>query len=530
MAVRSHLALLTAALCGCEPQPARVASADTLAAVAMPDTVVRRVIRVLRQPSAIHRVTGVLEARRALEPLDSVLALRVYDQRGVEMSGVPVRWTLVNAGDGATVRMINSVTDSLGLSRVAFTPGRSASAQGVAAVVEKVGRIEFLVEVPVKAIRVLADSGELWAGEARTFTTELRDENGEVLSGGSVSWGTTDTSVMRVDQSDSLHAVVRGKLAGSADLVAWIGKLRGQSRLTVRPTTSGRFITIDGGPVPELRVAVTAGDVRETIDVSGGRFDARVSLPRDADVLLHAIPEDTGRYHPVHVRVMSARELQSLTIALIPARWRIDAGTYSGQEIAIDAARALRRSGGSAGFWRVAPVSGRAPRRILGWPESAFPLRIAFNRGRASDRIVADDSVAFWAIAEQMQRDLGARVFAPAEMPPDGRPTDLVPVEIASASSEGHTFVSWSEAGNAYDGVLTFRQAATLRNPHVVTHELLHLLGFGHTSAWPTVAGPTAGPVSRLTPQDVAHAQVAMRLLRLQAQTGARPGLPVLTP
>src|SRR5687768_18401410 len=54
-----------------------------------------------RQASAMQRVTGVLRPRHALERLDSVLAVRVYDARGAELAGVAVQWTLSNAGDGA---------------------------------------------------------------------------------------------------------------------------------------------------------------------------------------------------------------------------------------------------------------------------------------------------------------------------------------------------------------------------------------------------------------------------------------------
>jgi hypothetical protein len=87
--------------------------------------------------------------------------------------------------------------------------------------------------------------------------------------------------------------------------------------------------------------------------------------------------------------------------------------------------------------------------------------------------------------------------------------------------------VSFGQPGDARDGVLVFHEAATLRNPHVVAHELAHLLGFGHSSWWATISEPVGGREPRLTPQDVAYMQLAMRLRRLQQETGARPGLPV---
>lgn len=219
-----------------------------------------------------------------------------------------------------------------------------------------------------------------------------------------------------------------------------------------------------------------------------------------------------------------------LTIALVPTVWRIDAGTYTGREIPIDAASALRRASASAGFWRLTPFSGGPPQQLIGWPEEALPIRIAFNHGRTRERITSEDSVAFWKHAEEMHRDLGARFFVAAELSSDTVPSGVVTVAIGTDAAEGHTFVTWNDAGDVYDGVLMFHRAATLRNAHVVTHELLHLLGFGHARSFASVSQATSGTEPRLTPEDVAYTQVAMRLRRLQRRTGARPGLPTANP
>jgi len=235
----------------------------------------------------------------------------------------------------------------------------------------------------------------------------------------------------------------------------------------------------------------------------------------------------TAAYHHVLVGVTAQRELQRLVIALVPTAWRIDAGSYAGRVIPIDAERAMLRTGRNAPFWRLVPLSGSGPRKLLGWRQSDLPLRIAFDRGRSNEPITAEDSIQFFATAAQMERDLGAVLFVPAEMRGDTNRVNLVGVEISAQEFAGHTFVSWGQPGDASDGVLLFRRASTLRDPHVVTHELLHLLGFGHASTWPTVSQPIGGTFQRLTPEDVAYAQVAMRLRRLQEATGARPGLPV---
>jgi hypothetical protein len=512
-----------ALLAACERRPAE-ARTDAALPVA-PDTIVRRVGVLYRAPSAIQRVTGALIVLNALKPLDTVLAVRVLDQRGRELPGARVSWTLLGAGEGAVLRVLNARTDSAGASSVAFTPGRTASAQTVVAEVARVGRIAFDVAVQPASIRLQPDRARLWSGDDATVYAELRDVAGVVLSDGAVVWGSTDSTVLGVTPVAG-GAHVRGRLAGTADVVAWIepGRVRGNARLNVKPMVSGEFVTIDGSPVPGLTMTIAAGEIRDSIPVVEGRFSRRADLPTHVGTELRAIPSGTGS-HPVHIRIATPRALQGMTIALIPTTWRIDAGTYRGQAIPIDAARAVRRGAGGS-FWRLATVSRGASSALVGWPARAFPLRIAFHRAASVERISAEDSTEFWRIARQMEDDLGQKLFVPTELATDSVPTGIVPVELHSNAGEGHTLVTWTEEGDAYDGVLMFRRAATLRDAHVVTHELLHLVGFGHATSFRSVSQATGGTEPRVTPEDVAYAQVALRLRRLQ-QSGARPGLPV---
>ena len=497
-----------------------------------PDTVVRRVIRVIRHASAMQRVTGELNTKHALRPLDSALAIRVMDNRGAEMANVRVAWTLLSPGDGAQLRIINARTDSLGISRASFTPGSTAIPQTVVAEVQNVGKISFAVSVPVASIGLVADEKAFWSGDAAVVSAELRDAQGGVLTGGPVVWGTTDSTVLLVTSGGVARATVLGKLPGSADVVAWIepGNVRAHARLTVKPIVSGSFVTLEGAAVPPMRLEVRSGSLIDTLPVVDGRFSRRIDLP-STDVELRATPL-AATHHPAIVRILTTRALQDMRIALVPSSWRIDGGTYQGRTVPVDAAGALRRPAASGSFWRLAPLSGRGPARVIGWPEDAFPLRIAFHRARSREPIVATDSVAFWRIAEQMERDLGSRLFVPAELPGDSIPPGLVTVEISADAGAGHTFVTWNESGDAYQGVVMFRRETTLRDAHVVTHELLHLLGFGHATSFPSVVQASTDIVAspRLTPEDVAHAQVAMRLRRLQRATGALAGLPASSP
>lgn len=520
---RCQLVLIGGALLACGEQRPHVGGGDT--GQAATDTVVRRVARVVREPSAIQRVTGALAPLYAERPLDSLLTVRVMDARGREIADVPVTWTLLAPAEGVRLQVVNERTDTTGVSAARLIPGRTANRQIVFAEVANVGRITFDVSVRVQSIRLIEDSTSLWSGGELTVRAELRDEAGILLSGGPLVWGVTDSSVLEVTGGPAA-AVVRGKLAGRADVVAWIepGQVRASTRLTVRPILAGTFVSLDGGPVPPLLMTARSGSVLDTVPVANARFRKQVALP-DADVELTVAPRDGARYHAGTVRITSPRALQDLRIALVPRVWRVSGGVYHGQEVAIDAPGALRRPTGSAGFWRLAPLDARAPTQVLGWLDSAFPLRIAFHRRRSREPITWGDSVEFWRIAGQMERDLGQRLFTPAQMPDDTIAPGILTVEITSDGAEGHTFVTWNQSGDAYDGVLMFRRAQTLRDAHVVTHELLHLLGFGHATAFRSVSQQGSAE-SRLTPEDVAHAQVAIALRRLHREIGARAALP----
>ena len=474
----------------------------------------------------MQRVTGVMLARHAHERLESVLAVRVYDARGAELAGVPVQWTLSRAGDGAALRVINATTDSLGVSRAELTPGRSADVQSAIAEVANVGRIAFAVSIPAARLRLVPALMTLWSGDDAVMVAELRDARGTVLTGGAVSWAVMDTAIARVFPDSSAGARVSGVAGGTTQVAAWVGdgRIRDVARVTVRAVISGRIITIDSAVPPGVRIEVHGAGRRDSIPVRDARFAGRFEVPLGEAVTIHVSPEDTA-YHQAVVRIDDERELERLVIALVPKSFRIEAGPHEGQEVAIDAASAMARVGG-APFWRLVPYSGTGPRKLLGWRESVLPLRIAFARDQSSETITAADSIAFWATARRMERDVGRSLFVATDAPDTTR-LGFIRVVVRPQDAEGHTFVAWGQTGDASEGTLTFRRASILRDPHVVTHELVHLLGFGHSGSWPTVARPSGATQPALTPHDVAYIQLAMKLRRLQETTGARPGVPV---
>ena len=86
---------------------------------------------------------------------------------------------------------------------------------------------------------------------------------------------------------------------------------------------------------------------------------------------------------------------------------------------------------------------------------------------------------------------------------------------------------NWAAQGGEIVAGVIYLQSVDLirdqRNAGIVAHELMHTLGFGHTCSWRTVVAADRCPTRRAdapTPDDVAHAQLLLRLRTLERHYG----------
>jgi hypothetical protein len=184
--------------------------------------------------------------------------------------------------------------------------------------------------------------------------------------------------------------------------------------------------------------------------------------------------------------------------------WTIRSGTFAGQTVRLNPDLAARRG---SKFLRISRLKGDS--RYVAWSPSHLPAPVAFRAGRG---ISEADSLAFWSILREMEADMGMRLFEPAVLSADSDPDDIIVVDTKNmANDDGMTLVTWSTPGGIYDARVFLRSTSTMHNAHVVAHEMMHALGFGHTSAWSSIMN-SGGSQSRLTAQDVAYAQFALEL------------------
>lgn len=190
--------------------------------------------------------------------------------------------------------------------------------------------------------------------------------------------------------------------------------------------------------------------------------------------------------------------------------WTIESGTYAGLRVPLHIDAALGPGGRGEHFWRVATEGGLSG-GVVGWKSTRYAIPLAFRHDRFSRAISPGDSAAFWAILGEMSRDFGRELFRPATVAKDD-PPDIIVVDLGGMRNvDGLSRVSWTQSGELSDVRVTFHDAAVLHDPHVVAHEMMHALGFGHTTAWRSIVNPRdASGAVRVTPEDVAYAELAM--------------------
>jgi hypothetical protein len=190
--------------------------------------------------------------------------------------------------------------------------------------------------------------------------------------------------------------------------------------------------------------------------------------------------------------------------------WTIEAGSYAGLSVPLHVDAALGARGGREHFWRMASEEG-LPGGVVGWKSTSYPISLAFRHDRHSRTITSVDSAAFWTIIDGMNADFGMNLFRPATIANDD-PAEVIVVDLGTRREiDGLSRVTWAPSGELFDVRVTFQDASVLHDRHVVAHEMMHALGFGHTTAWTSVVNPrdASGPV-RVTAEDVAYAELAM--------------------
>jgi uncharacterized protein YjdB len=153
----------------------------------------------------------------------SALQATVKDQNGNSMTGQTVTWSTNNAA-AATVNSSGVVTGvAAGSATISAT---SSGVSGTSAITVTVGPPPPPV---VTTITVAPTSASVVAGASTTLVATVKDQNGSVMTGQTVTWSTSNAAAATVNSS----GVVTGVATGSATITATSSGKTGTSSITV---------------------------------------------------------------------------------------------------------------------------------------------------------------------------------------------------------------------------------------------------------------------------------------------------------
>jgi uncharacterized protein YjdB len=187
-------------------EPSNVATASTMSVT--PPTPVATTVTV--SPGVASLLVGGTSALQAL----------VKDQNGNVMTGQTVSWSTSNAA-AATVNSSGIVTGvAAGSATITAT---SSGKTGTSAVTVTA------VAPVVTTVTVAPTSASILVGATTSLQAAVKDQNGNVMTGQTVSWSSGNSSAATVNSS----GVVTGVAAGSATITATASGVSGTSAITV---------------------------------------------------------------------------------------------------------------------------------------------------------------------------------------------------------------------------------------------------------------------------------------------------------
>jgi hypothetical protein len=261
-------------------------------------------------------------------------------------------------------------------------------------------------------------------------------------------------------------------------------------------------------------------------DAHCGPLDLRIDTPPDADRRYHRSIvrlESQRRPAPRYATGRAVDTLASLRVLLVPTHVVVEGGTYAGTRLPVYVDGAVASEWERPRFWRIARSTHEGYGMPVAWPEGLLPIAVSL---RARGGVRSADSAAFWRTARQLEADLGRSLFQPA--PDEPGPEEIWRITVTvepNARSAGMTYITYDSQGGIYEATIAVRSAAYLGDARLVTHELMHALGFGHATSWFSVTNASPASTAHVTPLDVGHAQLLYRLRRAHIAQAATHGL-----
>ena len=415
-----------------------------------------------------------------------------HDAAGAVVAGHAVSWSTQNSA----IVAINSAGTAIGVAP--GTVNVTATVDGVS------GSASVTVGArSVASVRVTPTPMLVAVGGTTVLHAEALDQQNAVFPGQSFTYESSAPTLATVDA----NGTVKGLAAGQVTISATTAGISGASQAFVLVPTlvAGKVLPTDGGPAQSLQFDLQSGagaslqDFTTSVDAAGAfRLDAPLTLVASDSVSLVVDAATSNRvYRPVVARTSSNRApVIAARPLLVPRSITFGTPAYPSSTIPVSLQSAFARvctddtnTNCNSFFPQVWKSS------VILWADADLPVPLAFNR--ATGAISSADSIALWGVIDQMQKELGRQLFVPVDfsqvVAPDvngfSRKAVLVSVDGTLSGFSGFTNWIWDGALNMLAAKTRVRLASFLGDRSLMTHELLHALGFHHTCAWITVMG-----------------------------------------
>jgi uncharacterized protein YjdB len=207
-------------------------------------------------PPVVTTVTVTPPSASLSVGTSTTLQAAVKDQSGNVMTGQIVTWSTSNAA-AATVSATGVVSGVAAGS--ATITGTSSAKSGTSAIT-----VTVLAPV-VTSVTVAPPSASIVAGTTATLQATVKDQNGNVMTGQTVAWSTSNPAAATVNSS----GVVSGVVAGSATITATSSGKSGTSAITVTAVTPV-VTTVTVAPPSASIVAGTTATLQATVKDQNG--------------------------------------------------------------------------------------------------------------------------------------------------------------------------------------------------------------------------------------------------------------------
>ena len=414
---------------------------------------------------------------------------------GTVLSGKSFTWSTSNAAV-ATVSSDGTV--------LAVGPG---AANISAATDGKSASVAVTVEASALTSIVIAPAPMLVAvGGAYPLSAVGADQRGKPIALQQVTFQSSDGATASVTDGGS----VVGVHSGTATISASAQSVTGTTTVTVVSPTAffGSVVAANGGTMSNLSFTLQtgAGSSLQAFPTSvdgTGAFHLDAPLPLAASDPVTLLVDDGTRprvYHPISKQVQVAGATASAARPLlIPESETFASPSYGASTVAISLQSAFTRvcddntNANCNSFFPQVWLAGVVPL----WAASDFPIQLAFNHSASTTPITDSDSIALWSVIHDMEADVGRTLFKPVNFssltPPDANGFSpkavLVWVDNTLTGFSGYTNWIWDGNQNMVAAKTRVRLNSYLANRSLMSHELLHALGFHHTCAWVTVMG-----------------------------------------